>query len=230
MTEAEWLVCEDPGEMLRHAHRQRHADKSFSGRKLRLLTCGCCRRVWHLLCDPRSREAVESAERYADDPRGRRPLQKARNAAVSAARAVKDAAPGLTKCEWVGGRAQFPDASAVWAAEAAAEVAKSADELDGAFRVLDAVAPWFAVALLRCVFGNLFRPTALDQSWLAWNNGAIRKMAQAVYDDRTFDRLPLLADALEDAGCTDDAILGHCRDSREHARGCWVVDALLGKK
>ena len=69
----------------------------------------------------------------------------------------------------------------------------------------------------------------LDPSWLAWNDGAIRKMAQAIYDARAFDRLPLLADALEDAGCTDAAILSHCREPGEHVRGCWVVDLLLGK-
>ena len=68
-----------------------------------------------------------------------------------------------------------------------------------------------------------------DPSWLAWNDGAIRKIAQTIYDARAFDRLPLLADALEDAGCTDAAILSHCREPGEHVRGCWVVDLLLGK-
>ena len=84
-------------------------------------------------------------------------------------------------------------------------------------------------SILRCVLGNPFRPAALAVSWLAWNDGAIRKMAQFIYDDRAFDRLPLLADALEDAGCTDAAILSHCREPGEHVRGCWVVDLLLGK-
>ena len=84
--------------------------------------------------------------------------------------------------------------------------------------------------LLRCIFGTLFRPVVLNPLWLAWNDGAIQKMAHVIYADRTFDRLPLLADALEDAGCTDSAILGHCRDGGEHVRGCWVVDLLLGKQ
>ena len=84
--------------------------------------------------------------------------------------------------------------------------------------------------LLRDVVGNPFRSAAvLNPSWLAWNDGAIRKMAQAIYDARAFDRLPLLADALEDAGCTDADILAHCRSGGEHVRGCWVVDLLLGK-
>ena len=54
-------------------------------------------------------------------------------------------------------------------------------------------------------------------------------MAQVIYDDRAFDRLPLLADAMEDAGCADQEILDHCRSNGEHVRGCWVVDLLLGK-
>ncbi len=83
---------------------------------------------------------------------------------------------------------------------------------------------------MRCLFGPiLFRPTALSPSCMAWNDGAVRKMAQLIYDDRAFDRLPLLADALEDAGCTDADILDHCRGGAEHVRGCWVVDLLLGK-
>ena len=83
--------------------------------------------------------------------------------------------------------------------------------------------------LLRDIFGNPFRPASISLSWLAWNDGAIFKMAQAIYDARAFDRLSLLADALEDAGCTDADILSHCRTPGEHVRGCWVVDLLLGK-
>ena len=56
------------------------------------------------------------------------------------------------------------------------------------------------------------------------------QIAQAIYDDRAFDRMPILADALEDAGCMDQTILNHCRQSGEHVRGCWVVDLLLGKE
>ena len=84
--------------------------------------------------------------------------------------------------------------------------------------------------LLRDVFGNPFRWTLLDPSWLAWNDGTVHKIAQAIYDERAFDRLPILADALEDAGCDDADILRHCREPGEHVRGCWVIDLLLGKE
>ncbi len=92
-------------------------------------------------------------------------------------------------------------------------------------RVLRQQAFW-----LRDIIGNPFRPVAANPAWLAWNDEAIPKMAQAIYDERAFARLPLLADALEDAGCTEAEILAHSRGPGPHVRGCWVVDLLLGKK
>jgi hypothetical protein len=79
---------------------------------------------------------------------------------------------------------------------------------------------------LRCIVGNPFRPVALDPSWLTTT---VVQLACGIYDDRAFDRLPILADALQDAGCDSDSVLSHCRDAGPHARGCWVVDLLLGK-
>jgi hypothetical protein len=85
--------------------------------------------------------------------------------------------------------------------------------------------------LLRCIFANPFRPlSSADPAWLSWNNGTVVRIAQGIYEDRDFDRLPILADALEDAGCTAPDILEHCRAPGEHARGCWLVDLLLGKE
>jgi hypothetical protein len=83
--------------------------------------------------------------------------------------------------------------------------------------------------LLRDIFGNPFRPVPADPNWLSWNDGTIPELAQAVYDDRAFDRLPVLADALEEAGCVNADMLAHCRGPGPHVRGCWVVDLLLGK-
>jgi hypothetical protein len=86
-----------------------------------------------------------------------------------------------------------------------------------------------AVALVHCVFGNPFRPIAIDPDWLAWHDGTVPKLAQSIYDDRRFDLLPILADALQEAGCTNNEILQHCHSPGPHVRGCWVVDLLLGK-
>lgn len=83
--------------------------------------------------------------------------------------------------------------------------------------------------VLRDIFGNPFRRVTVDPAWLAWNDGTVVKMAQCIYEDRAFDQLPILADALEEAGCVDTGILRHCRQEGEHVRGCWVVDLLLGK-
>src|SRR5262249_45247069 len=80
--------------------------------------------------------------------------------------------------------------------------------------------------LLHELFGNPFRPVAADRSWLTSD---VVGLARAIYDDRAFDRLPSLADALQDAGCDQADVLAHCRGGGPHVRGCWVVDLLLGK-
>lgn len=81
-----------------------------------------------------------------------------------------------------------------------------------------------------CVFGNPFRSVAIDPGRLAWHDGLIVSMAQQMYDSRDFTDMPILADALEEAGCTDASILGHLRGTGPHARGCWAVDLMLGKE
>ncbi|QEL19249.1 hypothetical protein [Limnoglobus roseus] len=80
--------------------------------------------------------------------------------------------------------------------------------------------------LLRCVVGNPFRPVTFSPDWLT---PTAVGLAEGIYEDRAFDRLPILADALQDAGCEDAAILAHCRGDGLHVRGCWVVDGVLGK-
>jgi hypothetical protein len=81
--------------------------------------------------------------------------------------------------------------------------------------------------LLRDILGPLlFRSIALVPSWLS---STVTYLAESIYTNRAFDRLPILADALEEAGCDNADILNHCRQSGEHVRGCWVVDLLLGK-
>src|SRR5262249_50850427 len=77
-------------------------------------------------------------------------------------------------------------------------------------------------SLLREIVGNPFRPVAVDASWLARNDGAVRRIARTIHDEHAFDQTPILADALEDAGCADDAILTHLRGPGPHVRGCWA--------
>jgi hypothetical protein len=80
--------------------------------------------------------------------------------------------------------------------------------------------------LIRELFGNPFHPVTMSAAWQTSN---VTALGQSIYDDRAFDRLPILADALEDAGCDNSAMLNHCRQPGEHVRGCWVVDLVLGK-
>jgi hypothetical protein len=86
-----------------------------------------------------------------------------------------------------------------------------------------------ALQLIEDIFGNPFRPTFIDPNWLAWNDGTVVKLAKTIYDNRRWEVMPILADALEDAMCTDRDILDHCRGPGPHVRGCWVVDLILGK-
>jgi hypothetical protein len=70
----------------------------------------------------------------------------------------------------------------------------------------------------------------VQPAWLAWNGGTVVNLAQAIYEECAFDHLPILADALEEAGCADSSVLDHCRLPGLHVRGCWVVDLLLDKE
>lgn len=91
--------------------------------------------------------------------------------------------------------------------------------------------PWYfdreTKVFLRCIFGSPFRPIALDPGWLT---PTVKQLAEAIYEERAFDRLPVLADALEDAGCNQQDILGHLRSGGDHVRGCWAVDLVTGRE
>jgi hypothetical protein len=213
MTEAEWLACGDPQPVLEFLRGK------ASDRKSRLFACACCRRVWHLLTDKRSRTVIEVAERFADGLSPDDELAAARSGAHAALAFVNPEDLTAEDYAALGAEAAaFPEAP-----RAAGSVAWAAQNCGGQGENRS------QSALLRDIFGNPFRPVAADPSWLAWNGGAVRNLARAIYDERAFDRLPVLADALEEAGCDNADVLGHCRGGGEHVRGCWVVDLLLGK-
>jgi len=81
--------------------------------------------------------------------------------------------------------------------------------------------------IIRCVFGNPFRPVIFDP---AWRTTTAVQLARGMYDSRDFSAIPILADALQDAGCESAPILDHCRGPGPHVRGCWAVDPVLGKE
>ena len=207
MTEYEWLTSGSASAMLAFL------EDRMSDRKLRLLACACCRRVWHFLTEDGGRQAVEMAERFADGWATRDQVM-----AVLLTHADK---PLTVDCSLsVGRSALIPSRSVIRAAPSmvASLVARS-----GGTREEEEA---FQSTLLRDVFGNPFRPVSLNPAWLTAN---VVGLANSVYDARAFHDLPILADALQDSGCDDEGVLSHCRGEGPHARGCFVIDMLTGR-
>jgi hypothetical protein len=220
MTESEWLACTDFRSMMGFLH-----DKA-SDRKLRLFLCACCRRIWNLLSDKRSRKAVGISEQYADGLVTEATLQRAAHAAWQAAcksssgKAVRGK-PELRRWVWEAVGSAVTDnrmlrCSIIMAANAVVEAANDHPHFDPCL-------------VLRDIFGDVLYPVELSDSWRTWNDSIVINLAEAIYYDRDFARLPILADALEEAGCNNADILTHLRGPGPHVRGCWVVDLCLNK-
>jgi hypothetical protein len=256
MTESEWLACKDPKRMLRFLlgtdHPRVQDVESFpdckgSDRKMRLFACACYWRVRHLLPNPLAQTAVEGAERFADGMAQEEELQQAEallwepiNALEGRWRASRGAertallpTHGALALALQVVRPEAPKAAYYASSNAYltfAEISNPGDaSFDAGFCGSRAAAERIQTDILRCVFGDLFRAATIAPSVLAWNDGTVRKVAQCLYADRAFDQLLILADALEEAGCTDAAILDHLRSSGPHVRGCWAIDLILGK-
>ena len=197
----------------------------ISARKLRLFGVACCRSVWDCLEDERSRQAVDVAEGVAEGQRSESERYTAWLAARAVARRIRN--PAVDE----------PDDYV------AACLADAATHAVGPMAAITRVAGALQTArkngwcpesgglevpeLLRDIFGNPFRPVAFDA---VWRSATATSLAEAIYTERAFDRLPILADALEDAGCTSADVLEPCRSPGPHVRGCWVVDLVLGKE
>jgi hypothetical protein len=233
MTETKWLSCEDPAQMLTFLR------KKATERKLRLFALCCCRSIWRSMKRRRSRAAVEALERYAEGLTDANELATRQAAAYAAFMDEPD------KCieEIIAGIAsdaalsdyRAAASSAIQAADVLAHNAiyydddvPSTDENQAAYHSRKAAELAAQCRVLRDILGNPFRPVSLDPAWITSD---VLALAKGIYDDRAFDRMPILADALQDAGCENDEVLNHCRDSSlTHVRGCWVVDLVLGKE
>ncbi len=243
MTEADWFQYP-----YWKAHLQFLGDRA-TPRKLRLLAAGFCRLAWDLFDHPDCREAVEVAERYADGDATvadlERCRQRCRVVAVGATDAYArevDGDSGVNplphslrgQAAWVaalvvGG--QF-SAEAVGGRVAEAWVqARSGDDgglVPAATEARKRLAADHRTTqrwLVWDLFGNPYRPVTFAPGW---RTDAAEGLARRMYDERDFAAMPALADALEAAGCGDAAVLKHCREGGVHARGCWVVDGVLG--
>src|SRR5262245_9602646 len=212
-------------------------DGKVSQRKLRLVSVACCRPVWDAFQCAESRAAVEIGERYADGGASARDLAAARARAM---RACREQVMASATCRRSAQRAAAEAVGALYQALNAIvspvpQVSDDPSEQD----TWESACYYTAVQehrgrqvqALHDLFGPLpFRPVALDPAWLRWNWGTVPAIARRVYDDRAFHDLPILADALTDAGCDNEEIIAHCRTPGPHVRGCWVVDLLLGKE
>jgi hypothetical protein len=236
MTEAEWLACGQLSVLLQFAQRTLH--RKVLRRKHRLFACACCRALWPRLADPRSREAVEVGERFADGQATETERDGAWGAARVAASKIQDLP--AREAAWAAVETCFYGNDTIRAADVAGGALVAIRVLldMGPFR-LDIAAQWKecldtartgVCGLLRDFFGPLpFRSVAVDPLWLSWRGGTVLRLAEAIYRERPFADLPILADALEEAGCADADLLAHCRGGGDHVRGCWAVDLLLGK-
>jgi hypothetical protein len=242
MTPTYWEVCRNPQFMLDHLRR------SFSERKLLLVSCerklllvGCavCRLVWHTFTDERSRTAIEVVERYVDGLARHVDMVKANQAAVEALRELLSPAdPSLNvashagRCSMLAARdlTNTPEGDnrlpALW--EKVVQGTASAQSTE---QVHYRQNRRLTANVLRDVFGNPFRtPTPLPHPVLTWNDHTVPRIAEGIYAERAFRRMPILHDALLDAGCTDEALLSHCRNPEGHVLGCWAIDLLTGRE
>ena len=197
-----------------------HLGGKASDRKLRLVSASCLRRVEQLL-DERSRAAVEALERRADDPQADEPAL-----AVEEAIALEEVALRVA-------------VASVAPESIAATAVQSLATLNFAFwhnphfttgQVVLLTTPAIGreeqTGLLACILGLGQYTREAAPSWLT---STVTALAEQMYESRDFSLMPILGDALQDAGCENADILAHCRGEGPHARGCWVVDLLLGK-
>lgn len=244
MTESEWLTSTDPAKMLAFLK-----DKA-SDRKFRLFACACCRRIWASFPDPANRQLVAAVE---DDPDGTFQDPVLHSAIVASS--MREHEFGGKMAYWAAkylGRGFYKTTAqecaliVSWKSLSAVQVktehstSEAADAPDNAGQVqtlqvlterLRGIEAEIHADLLRDLFGNPWaqhRPLA--PTMLHWNDDTVPKLAQIMYDGRCFADAPILADALEEGGCTDAEILRHLREPGTHVRGCWVVDLILGKQ
>jgi len=230
MTEAEWMDCADPQRMLEFLQGK------GSARKQRLFVVECCCRA------VRGGKQVgynflATAEKWVNGQTDGEALRQTFN---------DSQVPFLLLLSLVENK--YLEV-AEWAMQEAIGFAYDAglsQEVEELQKMMDCCLPDFnqprchvaaqeerlaQASSLHDLFGPTpFRSITVDSAWLTWQNGTIPKLAQGIYADHAFDRLPILADALEEAGCIDADILSHCRQPGPHGRGCWIVDLLLRKE
>ncbi len=205
MTEAEWHEPDTNAPIFGFVDRCPYIPKGKGRtRKLRLMRCAVLRAAWKQLPDDVLREAIKIAEEFADGVCSQSTVLRVRSDVAHIAHWLKS--PYVAACFELLRPAGYRNSNNYFFSYGS----------ENSF--------W---THLREMFGNPFRPVAFDPDWRTSTAVAI---AQGMYESREFSAMPILADALQDAGCDNDEILTHCRDPQQvHVRGCWVVDGVLGK-
>ena len=219
MTEQEWSQATDPQAMLEFLRGK------TSERKLRLFACSVCRQLASFVGTREYIRGIEAAEAYADGGRMKAAMKRCRQALNERMVSLVDTSGHGQSDEW---NALFLGHVAICEKDYRSFptcLSYLQSGLGG-----DSVKKAISVSYLnvRDIFGNPFRPITIDPAWLTWHGGLLVSMSQQMYASRDFRDMPVLADALEEAGCQDQDILAHCRSGGEHVRGCWVVDLILG--
>jgi hypothetical protein len=264
VTDGQWLSSTEPTPMLDFLQ----TSGKLSERKARLFAVACCRHIWTLSPDWRTRKAVEVAERHADGEAMQEESGAVHVAAeacsAEAEAAANDAMRAMSHGDyvWYAARAAASFAARAAVRTAAAQAREAAEDCVTAASAtctaslaahwwgqedpaaeaerasIETTARHFQCDVVRDIFGNPFAAAPqIDPAWLTWNNGTVKRLAEAAYQERllpqgTLDpaRLAVLADALEEAGCGHGELLGHLRGRGPHLRGCWAVDLLSGRE
>jgi hypothetical protein len=215
MIEEEWTACSDPHRMLGFLGEVMGRSKA-GRRKVRLLLAACCRRVWHCFADSRGQKLIEASEFYADGSLSYRDFRQAWNGVFEAhGRGAEGAHMACMASHYQ----IWPAARDGWPRRLAGESVLNPPE---------------KAHLTRDIFGPLlFRRLMIESCVLTRE---LRALAETAYTERALpsghldaDHLAILSDALEDASCTERAVLDHLRSPGPHVRGCWVVDLILAK-
>jgi hypothetical protein len=234
-TEEQWLTGTEPFPLLAYLR------ETATPRKLRLFACACVRQVWPALIDEVSQRSVELAERFADGLADASELEAVHTQAAEVAH-LADLRTAASDPAWAATRAasRVSDLGDPFRLASGATFLASISAAPWAFDLdtgaiehrgdpdARALARKDQADLVREVFANPFREVRLDPAVLAWDGGTLARLARSLYAERRFAELPVLADALEEAGCTDTSILDHLRQRAGHVPGCWALDVVLG--
>ncbi|MFO0878612.1 MAG: hypothetical protein U0840_14825 [Gemmataceae bacterium] len=220
-----WFASQDPSDLVQCL--EQHA----SARKLRHVMCASIRRLWPLVLDPRSRAAVALIEALIE---GEVSIEEAHASATPAFEAYTESRangydPAMANAAYCISYST-PQPQLHQVAHAVFADCRAAAERNRHLGYDPLVEQAAQAEFLHCAFDHLYQagPLPVD-AWLSWNDGIVRRLAHQLVHDQNFDTMPILADALEEAGCVDPTLLAHCRDDVLHVRSCWVLDLLLDR-